>query len=80
MRPSLANLPVTSSWSGLRPATRDELPLVGATAVSGLYIAAGHYRNGILLAPLTAELVSALVTGAPPPPDFSPSLLSPARA
>jgi glycine oxidase len=78
--PALATLPVARSWSGLRPATRDELPFVGATAVNGLFVAAGHYRNGILMAPLTAELIAALITGTPPPSDIAPSLLSPARA
>jgi glycine oxidase len=78
--PALASLPITRSWSGLRPATRDELPFVGPTAVSGLYVAAGHYRNGILLAPLTAELIAAQMTDTPLPTDVTPSLLSPARA
>jgi glycine oxidase len=78
--PSLASLPVARSWSGLRPATRDQLPFVGATSIAGLFIAAGHYRNGILLAPLTAELVSAQMTAAPPPADVDAASLSPARA
>lgn len=50
-----------------RPATPDNLPLVGATAVPGLLAAVGHGRNGVLLAPLTADAVVAVLTGAPPP-------------
>jgi glycine/D-amino acid oxidase-like deaminating enzyme len=44
---------------GLRPATRDDLPVIGASAVvPRLMYATGHYRNGVLLAPLTAQLVA----------------------
>jgi glycine oxidase len=54
-------------WSGLRPATRDGLPALGPTPIAGLHLAVGHYRNGILLAPLTAMLVAeALLSGAAP--------------
>ncbi|MFE5342085.1 glycine oxidase ThiO [Isoptericola sp. NPDC056578] len=52
-----------------RPATPDNLPLVGATAVPGLLAAVGHGRNGVLLAPLTADAVLAALTGTPPPDD-----------
>lgn len=52
-----------------RPATPDNLPLVGATAVPGLLAAIGHGRNGVLLAPLTADAVVAGLTGAAPPDD-----------
>jgi glycine/D-amino acid oxidase-like deaminating enzyme len=49
---------------GLRPGTPDELPLIGpASTMPGVYYATGHYRNGVLLAPLTAKLVADLVTG-----------------
>jgi glycine oxidase len=74
--PALAERPITRSWSGLRPASRDGLPLLGTSELAGLHVAAGHYRNGILLGPITAEIVAALVTSAPPPVDvraFSPS-------
>jgi glycine/D-amino acid oxidase-like deaminating enzyme len=47
---------------GLRPGTPDELPLIGpSSTMRGVYYAAGHYRNGVLLAPLTAKLVADLV-------------------
>jgi glycine oxidase len=68
---------VESRWSGLRPGTADELPILGSDPdLAGLVHATGHYRNGILLAPLTAELVAAGVRGDPPPIDarsFSPA-------
>lgn len=56
--PALADFAVTETWAGLRPATGDLLPRIGATPIAGLFNAAGHYRNGILLAPLTATLVA----------------------
>jgi glycine oxidase len=75
--PALGAAPVERFWSGLRPASPDGLPLVGPTSVEGLFVATGHYRNGVLLAPLTAEVMAALVTGARPPVDLAP--LDPAR-
>ncbi|MGN6238135.1 MAG: glycine oxidase ThiO [Cellulosimicrobium cellulans] len=57
-----------------RPATPDNLPLVGPTAVPGLHLATGHGRNGILLAPLTADAVVAGLTGAPLPADAATTL------
>jgi glycine oxidase len=70
---------LSESWSGLRPATRDGLPALGPTPIAGLHLAVGHYRNGILLAPLTAKLVAeALLSGAAPgQAQVSPSLGSP---
>jgi glycine oxidase len=60
-------------WAGLRPATPDGLPVIGAwPGVEGLAIAAGHYRNGWLLAPVTADLVRAWVLGEPWPEDAAP--------
>jgi len=54
--PALAGCEVVESWSGLRPGTPDDLPILGPTDIEGLLIATGHYRNGILLAPVTARL------------------------
>jgi glycine oxidase len=65
--PALGAAQVRSSWSNFRPYTQDELPIVGATAVRRLFLATGHYRNGILLAPATAEAIAALVAGKKPP-------------
>jgi glycine oxidase len=54
------------AWAGLRPGTPDELPILGETSISGYSIAAGHYRDGILLAPVTAMLMSDVVMGRNP--------------
>jgi glycine oxidase len=59
--PGLAEAPVTGSWSNFRPFTEDHLPVLGATPVRGLVLATGHFRNGILLAPITAEAIAELV-------------------
>jgi glycine oxidase len=63
--PALADAPVTASWSNFRPYTEDHLPVLGTTPVRGLVLATGHFRNGILLAPVTAQAIAELVaTGA----------------
>jgi glycine oxidase len=59
---SITHLPVVDCWAGLRPCTEGELPLLGATGIRSLYVATGHYRNGLLLAPITAELMTQLIT------------------
>ncbi len=77
--PALGSAIVTRAWAGFRPYTRDELPLIGPTGVPGVVVATAHFRNGVLLAPVTADIVAALVLGEPPPHDiaaFSPSRLS----
>ncbi|HTA21460.1 MAG TPA: FAD-dependent oxidoreductase, partial [Polyangia bacterium] len=52
-------------WSNFRPYTEDHLPVLGQTPVRGLVLATGHFRNGILLAPVTADAIASLVaTGA----------------
>ena len=57
--PRIAGLPVASSWSGLRPRAADGLPVLGPCAeIDGVFYATGHYRNGILLTPITAELLA----------------------
>ncbi|HET9692300.1 MAG TPA: glycine oxidase ThiO [Acidimicrobiales bacterium] len=62
--PALGELELREATAGLRPATPDNAPLLGPTAVEGLHVATGHYRNGVLLAPVTAEVaVAALDTG-----------------
>jgi glycine oxidase len=63
--PSLGTFTITESWAGLRPGTPDGLPFLGPTPIEGLLLAAGHYRNGILMAPATARLIAdALEKGA----------------
>lgn len=66
--PSLGTAGMLSTWAGLRPMTRDGLPIIGADAeVPSVIYACGHGRNGILLAPLTGMLVAAEVKGGPRP-------------
>jgi glycine oxidase len=61
--PEIAELELVECTAGLRPATPDNAPVVGRTAIEGLVLAGGHHRNGILLAPLTADAVVAAVAG-----------------
>jgi glycine oxidase len=56
--PALADAEVIETWCGLRPDTPDHLPILGPTDIEGLLIATGHFRSGILLAPITAKLMS----------------------
>ncbi|MFZ0800852.1 MAG: FAD-dependent oxidoreductase, partial [Terriglobales bacterium] len=65
------------SWAGLRPGTPDDLPILGATGTPGYFVAAGHFRDGILLAPVTAHVMAQVVTGMKPELDLTP--FSPAR-
>ncbi|MFI5106999.1 MAG: NAD(P)/FAD-dependent oxidoreductase, partial [Terriglobales bacterium] len=69
--PELAAAPVTATWTGLRPGSPDDLPLMGETETPGVFVASGHFRNGILLAPLTAQIMANLVMGKPPGMDIS---------
>lgn len=61
--PALADAPVAESWAGVRPGTPDHAPFIGETVTPGLYVAAGHYRNGILLAPVTARIIADQLLG-----------------
>jgi glycine oxidase len=61
--PDIAEMELVGSSAGLRPGTPDNLPLIGPGAIAGLVLATGHYRNGILLAPLTADAVAAQLAG-----------------
>src|SRR5206468_6352555 len=63
LAPTLETSRVADAWAGLRPGTPDGLPLIGESPIRALYLAAGHFRNGVLLAPLTALRVADLVTG-----------------
>jgi glycine oxidase len=65
--PGVLELEIEELQAGLRPATPDNLPAIGPGAVEGLLWATGHFRNGILLAPLTADLIAAAATGEPLP-------------
>lgn len=65
--PDVAEMELIDSMAGLRPGTPDNLPLIGPGAIEGLVLATGHYRNGILLAPLTADAIAAVLAGEPLP-------------
>ena len=67
--PDVAEMELLGVTAGLRPGTPDNLPRIGPGEVPGLLLATGHYRNGILLTPLTAERVAAHLAGEPQPPD-----------
>jgi glycine/D-amino acid oxidase-like deaminating enzyme len=79
--PALQHCPVIDSWAGFRPRAEDDLPALGAAPhVKHLFFATGHYRNGILLAPITGELMAdAILSGktSPSVEPFSPQRFSP---
>jgi thiazole synthase len=60
--PALQNYNIEEFWWGFRPATPDELPILGASHCPNLTLATGHYRNGILLAPITGKLIADLIS------------------
>lgn len=71
--PVLEGLPLRETWSGFRPGTPDGLPVLGVDPdVPSLVYATGHYRNGVLLAPLTGELVGSVLRGETPEIDLAP--------
>jgi len=70
--PGIAELPVTACWAGLRPYTDDHWPILGPGPISGVFLATGHLRNGILLAPITARLISQAVLQGSPSVDLDP--------
>jgi glycine oxidase len=60
--PALANARIDETWAGLRPDSPDHLPILGPTDIHGLLIATGHFRSGVLLAPITARLIREWIT------------------
>jgi glycine oxidase len=70
--PGLASARLSRVWSGLRPATPDGLPVLGETPLPGYLVAAGHFREGILLAPITARILARLARGERPEIDLAP--------
>jgi glycine oxidase len=76
--PALAEAELSATWSSFRPYTSDELPLLGPSATPGLILMSGHYRNGILLAPISAQIVATSVLGQKPPLELGP--FAPERA
>jgi glycine oxidase len=75
--PELRNAKILEDWAGLRPGTPDQLPILGATATPGYYVATGHFRDGILLAPITAQVMAEVIAGSECKYDLRP--FSPAR-
>lgn len=64
--PKLAEGKILEDWAGLRPGTPDALPILGATETPGYFVATGHFRDGILLAPVTAKIMANVITGCAP--------------
>ncbi|MER6996257.1 glycine oxidase ThiO [Streptomyces sp. NPDC000410] len=80
--PGITELPLTETRAGLRPGSPDNAPLLGPTRLPGLLLATGHYRNGVLLTPVTGDVMAhALVTGELPEVahPFTPRRFSPTR-
>jgi glycine oxidase len=75
--PELSSATITQSWAGLRPGTPDNLPIIGLTNTPRVFAVTGHFRNGILLAPVTAQIMADLIQDRPAPLDIS--AFSPAR-
>jgi glycine oxidase len=69
--PELGEARIHEAWAGLRPGTPDDLPILGMTSLPGYYAATGHFRNGILLAPITAACMTELIQGRLPELDLS---------
>ncbi|HZU76146.1 MAG TPA: glycine oxidase ThiO [Dehalococcoidia bacterium] len=70
--PDVSEMELVEVATGLRPATPDNAPCIGATAIDLLLLATGHHRNGILLAPITADIITALLRDESPPLDVQP--------
>jgi glycine oxidase len=77
MVPELRNAKILDDWAGLRPGTPDALPILGASGTPGYYVATGHFRDGILLAPVTAQVMAEVTEGKNPDYDLDP--FSPVR-
>jgi glycine oxidase len=75
--PEISELELVETTAGLRPGTPDNAPLIGLGAIDGMLVATGHFRNGVLQAPLTADCIAALLAGEDPDFDIAP--LSPQR-
>jgi glycine oxidase len=81
--PTIEELPIAETWVGFRPGSRDDAPILGPSGIDGLVIATGHHRNGILLTPVTAAMVSAYVLSGSLPDSalpFVPGRFSPVPA
>ena len=76
LAPELAHVLLERAWAGLRPGKRDHIPVIGPhPALPGLFVNTGHYRNGVILAPGSARLITDLMLGRTPwldPRPFAP--------
>lgn len=70
--PGITELPLTETRAGLRPGSPDNAPLLGPTRLDGLLLATGHYRNGVLLTPVTGDVMAELLTGGEVPEEARP--------
>ncbi len=80
--PILGEMRIHDVWAGLRPGSPDGLPILGETSLPGYFAATGHYRDGIMLAPVTAQVMARLLMGMPTDFDlatFSPRRFSPTK-
>ncbi|MFE7758653.1 glycine oxidase ThiO [Streptomyces sp. NPDC057418] len=80
--PGITELPLTETRAGLRPASPDNAPLLGPTALPGLHLATGHHRNGVLLTPVTGEVMAQVLTTGELPEvarPFTPHRFGPSR-
>lgn len=75
--PGIGEGRILEAWAGLRPGSPDDLPIMGASRLPGTFVSTGHFRNGILLAPISALLMSQFIQGKKPDIDIRP--FSPAR-
>ena len=81
--PGITELPLTETRAGLRPASPDNAPLLGPTALPGLHLATGHHRNGVLLTPITGRVMATVLTTGELPDEaraFTPGRFSPTGA
>ncbi|MFD4701709.1 glycine oxidase ThiO [Streptomyces niveus] len=81
--PGITELPLTETRAGLRPTSPDNAPLLGPTALPGLHLATGHHRNGVLLTPVTGQVMATVLTTGELPEDarpFTPGRFSPAAS
>jgi glycine oxidase len=69
--PKLRDARILEDWAGLRPGTPDALPILGATSTPGYFVATGHFRDGILLAPVTAQVMAQVISAEKPAQDLS---------
>ena len=81
--PTIEELPVVETWVGFRPGSRDDAPMLGPSGIDGLVVATGHHRNGILLTPVSAAVISAYILSGRLPETalpFAPRALQQGRA